>query len=428
MAKDVVSEKKYLELGTSGLHRYAGHVHEEFLRELQGRRGMELYKEMSDNDPIIGAIFFVVDMLIREVDYRVQPYSDSPEDVRMAEFVEECMMDMSHSWEDLISEILSMLIFGWSYHEIVYKRRLGDSKDPTKNSKHNDGLIGWRKMPIRAQETLWKWEFDEEGGIQGMYQQAPPDWLMRFIPIEKSLLFRTTIRKNNPEGRSVLRNAYRAWYFKKNIEEIEGIGIERDLAGLPVAWVSPNILSPDASAEEKALFEEIKKIVINIRRDEQEGVIFPLAYDEQGNKMFNLELLSTGGRRQFDTSQIIARYDQRITMVVLADFILLGHEGVGSFALADEKTNIFTMALRTWVKNITEVFNAHAIPKLMRLNGFKTTELPRIEPNIVSTIPFAEVGKYISELAGAGMPLFPNEEIESYLLSLANVPTGERGT
>ncbi|MCE2604181.1 hypothetical protein LH384_34385, partial [Pseudomonas aeruginosa] len=51
---------------------------------------------------------------------------------------------------------------------------------------------------------------------------------------DRALHFVTKSRKNNPEGRSVLRGAYRAWYFKRRIQEIEGIGLERDLAGFPV--------------------------------------------------------------------------------------------------------------------------------------------------------------------------------------------------
>jgi hypothetical protein len=47
------------------------------------------------------------------------------------------------------------------------------------------------------------------------------------------MLFRTKSRKGSPEGKSILRNAYRSWYFKRRIQEIEGIGIERDLAGFP---------------------------------------------------------------------------------------------------------------------------------------------------------------------------------------------------
>ena len=36
-----------------------------------------------------------------------------------------------------------------------------------------------------------------------MRQQPPPDYQFRVIPIEKALLFRTTIRKNNPEGQAL---------------------------------------------------------------------------------------------------------------------------------------------------------------------------------------------------------------------------------
>ena len=49
---------------------------------------------------------------------------------------------------------------GWSFHEIVYKRRMGNTKNPTTKSKYTDGLIGWKKLPIRAQETLYRWEYD----------------------------------------------------------------------------------------------------------------------------------------------------------------------------------------------------------------------------------------------------------------------------
>lgn len=37
------------------------------------------------------------------------------------------------------------------------------------------------------------------------------------------------VREKDPEGKSILRNAYRSWYFKKRIQEIEGIGIEATL-------------------------------------------------------------------------------------------------------------------------------------------------------------------------------------------------------
>ena len=44
------------EQGRLGQKRYGGIFYEEFLRELQGKRGVRVYQEMSENDDVIGAI------------------------------------------------------------------------------------------------------------------------------------------------------------------------------------------------------------------------------------------------------------------------------------------------------------------------------------------------------------------------------------
>lgn len=413
------------ELGSTGLNQQGGQIFEEFLPQLQGLRSIRIFKEMAANDPVVGAILFAVDMLIRQVSWRVEPASAETKDQEAAEFLESVIGDMSSTWQDTLSEIVSMLVFGWSFHEIVYKRRQGDSRDPTRRSRFNDGRIGWRKLPIRSQDTLYQWEFDEGGGVQAMIQQGPSDFRLARIPIKKGLLFRTTSQKNNPEGRSVLRNAYRPWYFKKRIEEIEGIGIERDLAGLPVAWVPAQLLSPNATPEDQAVLNAIKQIVINVRRDEQEGVVFPLVYDDKGHKLYDFTLLSTGGRRQFDTDKIVARYDQRIAMTILADFILLGHEKVGSFALSSSKTHLFSVALGAWLDSIAAVFNRHAIPRLFQLNGFTLERLPELKPGDIETPDLKELGEYIQRLAGTGMPLFPDDTLEAHLRQVAGLPEKE---
>lgn len=415
------------ELGRTGLEEFGGFIYEEFLPQLQGTKGIKIYREMSDNDPVIGAILFAIEMLIRQVDWRVEPAGKSKEEVEMADFLESNMSDMSETWQDTISEILSMLTFGWSFHEIVYKRRQGMQTNPDSSSKFNDGKIGWAKLPIRSQESLWAWIFSDNGDLMAMEQQPPPDYRIRTIPMEKALLFRTKVRKGNPEGRSILRNAYRPWYFKKNIETIEGIGLERDLAGLPIAWVPPELLDPNASTEDRAVLTEIKKIVRNVRRDEQEGIVYPLAYDENNNKLYDLTLLSTGGRRQFDTGAIVQRYDSRIAMTVLADFILLGHENVGSFALSSDKTNLFSVALGAWMDSICQVFNRKAVPQLFALNGYSTENLPKIVHGDIESIPLSDLGEYINKLSGAGYPLFPNKELEDELLRAAGLPINSGG-
>lgn len=423
MADGEVSEKKaYAELGSTGLKRWGGYVDEEFLPQLRGHKAVAVFNEMRFNDPVVGAVVFAVDMLLRQITWRSEPASGDMEDQRAAMFLDECMNDMSHTFSDLISEILSMLVFGWSWHEVVYKRRIGDVRNPRFRSKFNDGLIGWRKMPIRAQETLHEWDFGNDGGIDGMWQNAPPDYQMVHLPIEKSLLFRTSIHKNNPEGLSILRNAYRPWYYKKRMEEVEGIGIERDLAGLPVAKIPAKYLHPNASEDEQAIANAFKKMVRNVRRDEQEGLVLPKEFDDEGNEVYDFELLSSGGSRQINIDTAITRYEQRIAMTILADFILIGHENVGSYALSVNKTGIFRTALNAWADSVAEVFNRHEIPRLFDLNGWRLAKYPSIVPGEVDPPDISELGQFIQHVSGAGMQLFPDPELENFIRDAAKLP------
>ncbi|MGI9459618.1 MAG: phage portal protein family protein [Pirellulales bacterium] len=416
----------FMEIGSSGLIQYGGQVREDFLRQLQGRRGVENYREMADNDPVVGAILHACEMMIRGVDWSIDAADvNDPVAADYAEFVASCLTDMSTSWDETLGAILSFLTYGFSVHEIVYKRREGrDSKSP---SKHNDGRIGWKKLPIRGQSTIYDWDIDANGGINGVTQeQELGDTYGRnnvYIPIEKMLLFRTTTKYNNPRGRSILRNAFLPWYYKTKIQEIEAIGIERDLAGLPVAMVPPQLLSDNATQAESAALDAIKELVRNIKRDEQEGIVFPLAYDpDTGNLAYDLKLLSTGGRRQFDTNAIIQRYDQRIAMSTLADFILLGHQATGTQALSVSKIELFISSMSAWLDAISEVFNSYAIPRLIRLNGMDESKLPQLNYTPPKNVDLAALGTFINQLAGAGAPLFPDEQLENYLRQSAGLP------
>jgi hypothetical protein len=412
-----VASNSLKEIGRLGQRRYGGFFYEEFLKDLQGKKGVEVYREMSENDDVIGAILYAIEMLIRQASWSVQPGGSTVKDQEAADFIYSCMDDMSDTWTDTISEILSFLTFGWSAHELVYKRRLGRNSDPRLKSKYTDGLIGWQKLPIRAQDTLWEWLYDDNDNLLGMAQMPPPTFEIIQIPIEKLLLFRTKSRKGNPEGRSILRNAYRSWYFKRRIQEIEGIGIERDLAGFPVlkAPEGMNIWDED-DPDMTAIRLLTEKIVQNIRRDSMEGLSLPAGWE--------LQLLSTGGRRQFDTNAIIERYDTRIAMTVLADFVLLGHQQVGSFALSSDKTELFSMAVGAYLDIVCETFNNKAIPALIDLNAQHfagITDYPTLEHGDIESADIQALAAYIKDMTGVGI-LIPDDGIEDYVREVAGLP------
>lgn len=404
------------EIGLSGLKRVSGYILEEYHPRLQGDKALKTYEEMETSSPTIGAALLAIELLCRQVEWRWESHDEDTEDPRLT-FLDQCLQDLAHPWTDTLSEILTMLPYGFSYHEIVYKRReAGASQFP-------DGKIGWQGFPIRAQVTREKWAFGPNGELQGMWQMAPPDYRRVLIPLEKALLFRPGSHKQNPEGRSVLRRAYRPWFFAKRIEEFEGIGIERDLAGLPVVEIPAEMMAESAPADYKATLAHFKKLVISLRRDEQEGVVMPQQYDQHGNPMYKLSLLSTGARRQFDTTAILQRYQAQIATTMLADFLMLGHEKVGSYALASSKTSLFGVAIGAWLDVVAEVVNTQAVPRLLALNGMPTEDAPYLCHGDIETPDLTEMGDFIAKLTGAGMPLFPDLKVENQLRTYANLPT-----
>ncbi len=410
-------------VGQTGLRRWGGRVDEEWLPQLSGREGMRIYREMSEGDAIVGAVLYAIEQILRTTSWSVEPAGTSNLDVQKADFLKSCMEDTSHTWSDFISEVLSMLPYGWSFTEIIYKQRLGDNRDPKKRSRYNDGRFGWRALSIRAQTTLDKWDFDDDGGVQGWWQVAPPDNERVYLPMEKGLLFRTKLARNNPEGRSVLRTAYESWYYRKNLREVEGIGIERHLVGLPVIWAPANLFSPEASPEEKALLNHLYQIATNIRVDEQGGLVMPR--DPTNKDAYELELLSHRGRSSLAdaVSAPIARYSQEIAMSVLADVILLGHGQVGSYALSTTKTDLFGYALTAFMDSIQQVLNRYAVPRLFKFNTFPEPDrLPQFKHGNVMVPDLRTLGQYIAHLARAGMSIFPDKRIEDELLRVANLP------
>lgn len=422
-------ELSYLvERGNSGLKHFSGMVNEEFLKELQGSAGIKLLGEMRDNHPVIGGFMHAIEMLVRNVQWSIEAVSDAPSDVEDADFVSSCLDDMEVSWQDTISEILSFLTYGFSFHEICYKIRGGKNDDPLFASRYKDGKIGWSKIAGRSQDSLYRWDLTDDGRIKGMWQhvvegQVGKGGYERYIPMSKAMLFRTKSYKNNPHGRSILRNAVVPYIAQRKIEEIERIGIERDLAGFPVLYAPGDIMGPSASADEKALFAILKSLVQDVRRDKAEGIVLPSdVFPETNQQMYKLELLATAGARQFDTTAILARQDSRIAMVVLADFILLGHSNVGTYSLGESKTDMFAVALGAFLDIMVEEFNRRAIPDLLRLNGKTPPECPRLKHGDLDDMDLAELGQYVQSLAGAGMPLFPDPALEKHLRDAAHLP------
>jgi len=369
----------FSEVGKTGLKWSWGYIYDEFLASLRGTRGRKTYREMRDNDAIIGSMLFAINQILREARWDVRPGDENVAECKQdAELLKDSLFGMTHSWSGVFTDILTFFTYGFSLFEQVFYRR-------------EDNKIMWKKLAFRAQESIERWELDEHGETVGFYQRPAPDYKEFYIPIGKCLHFRTESAGNNPEGRSLLRNCFRAWYMKKNIEEIEAIGIERDLAGLPVLKMPEGFDPENEDPTVQAQIASAKTLITNIRRDEQEGILLPHGWE--------LELLASSGHRQIDTVSVINRYNKEMAATTLAQFIMLGMERTGSYALAREQTDMFYLALEAWADYIATVMNRYGIPKLFALNGVSGRPLPFLVHTPIRRFTLMDIANYVSKLA-----------------------------
>ena len=427
--------------GSSGLRQYGGWVREEFLPQLRGRQGARTYREMQDNSPTVGAILFAIQQTMRQVTWRVSSYDDTPEAIAGAEFLESCMEDMNQSWPDFISETLSMLPYGFAPHELVYKRRLGrqkytsNSKAPKRrSSKYDDGKIGWAKIALRGQDTILKWFFDDEGDVTGLTQQPWFGGLID-IPINKLLLFRPRAHKNNPEGNSILRSAYRPWWFASRLEEQEAIALER-MSGTPEYRVPNAMLEAAALGDPNAMaaLEQFKKIVTNIKVDEQMGLITPSDTYENPDgtpstvPMYEFKYtVPQAGRVAVNFDPSIERYKLDIMTSVLADFLQLGHSSRGTQSLGVTKLDLFFQATEGWLDSNAAVLNDYGVTRLWDLNGEGDETKPEFVPSMPQRTDLDALGNFVLHMSQAGARLFPDDDLENYLREAADLPELSQG-
>jgi len=420
--------KAKIELGVSGRNTYTGDIRaDEFLQELRGKRAIQKYREMRDNNAIVGSIMYAVEQTLRDVKITVKPSNDSAVAKQEAEFLQSVLDDMDHSLDDHISESLSYLTYGFSWFEVVYKRREGDFRSPKKNSKHEDGRIGIKKIAIRAPWTVESFEVDQKTGeILGMHQEAVWGKTPAMIPVEKSVYYRTTSLNNDPSGRSVLRNAYTSYQYLNKIQSYEAIAIERELHGVPVGRMPAEYMSSDASDDQANLRGQFERILRDLKNNEQGYALLPsdLYVDSDGKptsqRLMDIELITANGSRSIDIDPIVKRYQHDIARSLMAEFLMLGSSS-GSYALSKTKTDLFLRSLESYINTIVDVLNKQLVERLWQLNGLPWDTMPKLVAGDVAAHDLAAVSSLIRNMNNADVLLYQHPETIADIMSIAEI-------
>lgn len=416
-------------IGDSGLKIYGGYLNEEFLRDLQGDKAKRIYREMESNDPVVRAVLYAINTLIGGVEWSWKAADESEEAEQAKTFMEEVFKDMDTPLSDVIAEACTMFTYGFACLEQTYKLRLGqETAHRALNSKFADGKYGIRSIALRAQNTIQRWKVNPETGeVEGFYQWTTHKGVVE-IPIEKCAHFRTTSVKNNPEGSSLLRGMYRSWLFKVKMEEIEGIGIERETAGIPLFEIPNEFFDPNADPQVRAVRASYERAASQLRTDQLQGMVLPSDpwFDNDGKpiaaRKFNLRLLTSGGTRAIDVGAVIDRKGREIAMSVLMDFLFLGQGSVGSWSLSSDKTDLAAQATGTFLKRIKDVINTQIVERLWTLNAFDVKLMPTLEHGDLEKQDLAEFAAAVTAMVGAGAQIFVTQDDQNHARKLLGMP------
>lgn len=430
MARKLSEAQAKATLGVAGDNTDNGQIRaDEFLPELRGKRAIRKYREMRDNDSTIGAVMYATEQVLRDVDLKVMPANDSAEAKEEAEFVKSVLDDMDHTLDDHIAESLSNLSYGFAWFEVIYKRRIGPTeRSDKKRSKYTDGRMGVRKIAIRAPWTISRFDVDQQtGDVKGIYQDGSGYNNSNYIPTRKSLYYRTTTINGDPAGRSILRNAYTSYEYVNNLQSIEAIAVERELAGIPVARIPAEYLSGDATAAQSGFVNNLQSILRDVKFNEQGYIILPSdTYpDKDGaptnQKLVDVELMSSSGSRNIDIDPIVRRYQHDIARSVLSEFLMLGGGNTGSYALSKSKTDLFLRALESYIQAIVDVLNKQLVERLWELNGLNYDLMPTIVAGDVAPHDLREIAAFLRNLNGADINVSDHPEVIQDLMDIAEL-------
>jgi hypothetical protein len=404
LAVSQVTSGEMREIGSTSPSPFTSWTRQEYNPQLMGLRGLQKYDEMRRSDATTRSTLRMAKTPVLSARWFVEPASDSKRDQNAADFIWKCFTDyMSVSWPQLLTECLLMLDFGYYMFEKVYDVRVIDGKR----------RVVWKKLAPRHPMDVKEWHYDENGGpdrvvmyapkaqlagLQGGFVQTSMDEVT--IPIDKLLVFTFDKEAGNIEGVSLLRSAFKHWYYKDTLYKIDAIQKERHGIGVPIIKLPPNFTDRD-----KVLADELGR---NLRTNERAHVVLPPNWE--------LEFAQLNGN-PVNALESIEHHDRAIEKNILAAW--LGSTN----ATKEEDQTMFLKATRFIADIVVDVFNKYAIPQLCDFNfGTMRTGYPKLKARrIGEQVDWRTMSFALRNFIGAGA-VTPDDPLEALIREEMDLP------
>lgn len=381
-------------IGDSGTRGIRGIITEEYNSQLQGIQGIKVFDEMRKSDGTVRAALLAMTLPVVRAKWFINPATEDQNDKDVANFCEHALFDwLDTSWDDIVRQALLSVPFGVMVFEKVYGVKDHEGKS----------YITINKLAPRLPKSIQQWELpDKTFGIQQIRQ----DGQVALIPGSKLLIFVNEREGNNWWGNSMIRPAYKHWYYKNKFYQIDAMAFERQGMGVPMIKMPAGYTESDEAKAAQA--------AQNLRANESAFLLLPDGY--------SAEFMDMGSGTTRDPQNSINHHNKQILQSCLAQFLELGAaSGGGSRALSEDHSTLFLKAVEALANNIISVINNGLIPELVDFNFDGVTVYPKLDYSGITKSDVAALGTAYSQLVTAG-GITPTDADQQYLRAMMGLP------
>jgi hypothetical protein len=391
------------EIGSVSPSPFTAWLRREYNPELRDLQGLRKYDEMWRSDSTVRATVRAEMTPILTARWFVKPASESAQDQKIANFISWNLFEgMTISWGQVVYEALLMLKYGWYMFEKVFTNTHPDM--PNK--------ICWQKFAPRHPMDVVEWSWDDNGGPAGVELYNPVQLASQivsnstiYIPIEKLAVCTYNKEAGDMTGVSLLRSAYKPWYYKMQMEKIDAIQKERHGIGVPIITLPVGFNDND-----KVLAEQIGR---NLRTNERAHVVMPPGW--------TIEFAKLQGQLT-DALKSIEYHSAEILRNILAAFI------DNKAGAPDASEDLFLKSCRYVASIIEEMFNVYCIPQLVKFNWANVHKFPKLVARRIGEVVDQRTFSFaLRNNVGAGI-VVPDDPLEDLVRDEMDLPPIDRAT
>lgn len=414
-----------VELGYSSPSPWTSWTRDERVPELMDKRGLRTYYDMKRADGTVRGALRLLKTPVMAARWFIEPASDSAIDKNIAAFVEKNLMeDLNVPWERIIEDALLMCEYGHMIFEKVF-------------ALDTDGKIKLTKLAPRHPMDVREWLWDINGGPEGVVMESAMPALLQanpysqpfpvaqsqaysyngnfqgnnytfdpepiFIPVSKLVIFVLEQEAGDLRGISILRSAYKHYYYKDTMYKIDAIQKERHGIGVPIIKLPPGFSTAD-----RTLAENLGR---NLRTNERAHIVVPMNWEVSFAKLEG---------QPVDCMRSIEHHDMKIKSNILAPFM-------DEANVNPDSLDVYYKATRYIAATVCSTINKYVIRQLVDLNfsrgGYPLLRVRRIgEEEALRTTSFS-----IRNLVGANI-IIPDEKLENFVRAELDLPAKDKAT